>query len=56
MGDSVYAFTPVVHRVLFDIDSEGLMNFIGDKLGGKKEQLSSFDDLKKKIDNSKSDF
>ena len=48
-------FEPI-HRVLFDIDSEGLMNFIGDKLGGKKEQLSSFDDLKKKIDNSKSDF
>ena len=53
--DTGLTFEPI-HRVLFDIDSEGLMNFIGDKLGGKKEQLSSFDDLKKKIDNSKSDF
>ena len=53
--DTGLTFEPI-HRVLFDINPEGLMNFIGDKLGGKIEHLGTFDELKKRIDNSKSDF
>ena len=53
--DTGLTFEPI-HRVLFDINPEGLMNFIGDKLGGKMEHLGTFDELKKRIDNSKSDF
>ena len=53
--DTGLTFEPI-HRVLFDINPEGLMNFIGDKLGGKMEHLGTFDELKKRIDNSKSNF
>jgi hypothetical protein len=53
--DTGLTFEPI-HRVLFDINPELLINFIGEKLGGKVEYLSGFEDLKNKIDISKSDF
>lgn len=46
--DTGLTFEPI-HRVLFDINPEGLMNFIGDKLGGKIEHLGTFDELKKEL-------
>ena len=53
--DTGLTFEPI-HRVLFDINSEGLINYIGGNLGGKIEYLNNFEDLKNRIDNSKSDF
>ena len=53
--DTGLTFEPI-HRVLFDINPEALVSFIGDNLGGKVEYLDRFEDLKNKIDNSKSDF
>ena len=53
--DSGLTFEPI-HRVLFDINSEDLINFLSQKLGGNIEFLNDFDTLKKKVDNSKSDF
>jgi len=53
--DTGLTFEPI-HRVLFNINPEDLMDSIGNKLGGKIEYLNSFEDLKQRIDNSKSDF
>ncbi len=53
--DTGLTFEPI-HRVLFDINPEGLMDFIGSSLGGNIEYLSNFEDLKQRIDHSKSDF
>ena len=53
--DTGLTFEPI-HRVLFNINPEDLMDSIGNKLGGKIEYLNSFEDLKQSIDNSKSDF
>ena len=53
--DTGLTFEPI-HRVLFNINPEDLIDSIGNKLGGKIEYLNSFEDLKQRIDNSKSDF
>ena len=53
--DTGLTFEPI-HRVLFDVDPEALMDFIGRSLGGSIEILNTFEDLKQRIDNSKSDF
>ena len=53
--DTGLTFEPI-HRVLFDTNPEALINFIGNQLGGNIAYLNSFDDLKRRIDNSKSDF
>ena len=53
--DTGLTFEPI-HRVLFDINPELLINFLGEKLEGKVEYLKGFEDLKNKIDISKSDF
>ena len=52
--DTGLTFEPI-HRVLFDIDPDSLVNFIGNGLG-QIENLNSFDELKEKVDHSKSDF
>ena len=53
--DTGLTFEPI-HRVLFDINPDGLMDFIGSSLGGNIEYLNNFEDLKQRIDHSKSDF
>ena len=53
--DKGLTFEPI-HRVLFDIDSEDLINFLSVKLEGNIEYLNDFDTLKNRVDNSKSDF
>ena len=53
--DTGLTFEPI-HRVLFDIDPDSLINFIANNLGGKVEYLNDFNDLKNRIDNSKSDL
>jgi len=53
--DTGLTFEPI-HRVLFDINSEDLVNHIGANLGGKIEYLNNFNDLKNRVDNSKSDL
>ena len=53
--DTGLTFEPI-HRVLFDINPEALINFIGENLGGQVEYLNDFNDLKHRIDNSKSDL
>ena len=53
--DTGLTFEPI-HRVLFNIDSEGLIDFIGNSLGGTIEYLNNYNDLKSRIDNSKSNL
>ena len=53
--DTGLTFEPI-HRVLFDINSDDLVNHIGENLGGKIEYLNNFNDLKNRVDNSKSDL
>ena len=53
--DTGLTFEPI-HRVIFDINSEDLINFLAQKLGGNVEYLNDFNILKNKVDNSKSDF
>ena len=50
--DTGLIFGPI-HRVLFAINSEGLIKFIGDNLGRQVEYLNNY---KKRIDNSKYDL
>ena len=53
--DKGLTFEPI-HRVLFDINSEDLINFLDQKLEGNIEYLNDFNTLKNKVDKSKSDF
>ena len=53
--DKGLTFEPI-HRVLFDINSEDFINFLGIKLQGYIEYLNDFETLKNKVDKSKSDF
>ena len=53
--DKGLTFEPI-HRVLFDINSEDVINFLGFKLQGNIEYLNDFNTLKNKVDSSKSDF
>ena len=53
--DTGLTFEPI-HRVLFNIDSEGLIDFIGNSLGGTIEYLNNYNDLKSRIDKSKSNL
>ena len=53
--DTGLTFEPI-HRVIFDINSEELINFLSQKFEGNIEYLNDFDTLKNKVDNSKSDF
>ena len=53
--DTGLTFEPI-HRVLFDINSDDLVNHIAENLGGKIEYLNNFNDLKNRVDNSKSDL
>ena len=53
--DKGLTFEPI-HRVLFDINSEDLINFLAQKLEGNIEYLNDFNTLKNKVDKSKSDF
>ena len=53
--DTGLTFEPI-HRVIFDINSEDLINFLAQKFEGNIEYLNDFDTLKNKVDNSKSDF
>ena len=53
--DTGLTFEPI-HRVLFNVSSEDAIDFIGTKLNAKKEEIGSFEELKEKIDSSKSDF
>ncbi len=53
--DSGLTFEPI-HRVLMNINSEKFVNFMKEKLDGTLETLASFEDLKNKIENSKSDL
>ena len=53
--DTGLTFEPI-HRVIFDINSENLINFLSQKFEGNIEYLNDFDTLKNKVDNSKSDF
>ena len=53
--DTGLTFEPI-HRVLFDINPKALIDFIGGNLGGNIEYLNTFEELKNRVDNSKSDF
>ena len=53
--DKGLTFEPI-HRVLFDINSEDLINFLAQKFEGNIEYLNDFNTLKNKVDKSKSDF
>ena len=53
--DTGLTFEPI-HRVLFDINPEALIDFIGGKIGGNPQYLNTFEELKQRVDNSKSDF
>ena len=53
--DTGLTFEPI-HRVLFDIDPDALIEFMGNSLGGESQFLNNFEELKYKVDNSKSDF
>ena len=53
--DTGLTFEPI-HRVLFDIDSEDFIKFMQEKLNGKVEYAKDVNELKTKVDNSKTDF
>ena len=53
--DSGLTFEPI-HRVLFKVDPKELIEFLTNKLNGKTKTVESFDELKKNVENSKSNF
>lgn len=53
--DEGLTFEPI-HRILFNINSQNFVDFMKNKLEATVENLSTFEDLKSKIDSSKSDF
>jgi len=53
--DTGLTFEPI-HRVLFDVDSEDFIKFMQKKLNGKVEYVNDFNEVKNRVDKSKTDY
>lgn len=53
--DSGLTFEPI-HRVVFNVDSEALIQNIAENLGGSEKQVESFSELEKSVKESDADF